>query len=111
VKRNKKKKREQRIRLKKWETKKKKSNKWWPAIFCLEENFFIGFSYETMKFKNLKPKYGIIKKHWSKNNSKFRKGYEIDMTQFKTGDLVRCPNCGGLVDFRLWISSEIPRLI
>jgi hypothetical protein len=115
-------KREWKKKLKELEREKKKQKKFlkkineknrrWPAIFCLNENIFIGVSYNT-----LKAKFGILQKQvtkdqWYPEISKFRsKEYEIDFKKFNKGDLVLCPKCGGKVDFRVWLSAKTPEFV
>ena len=47
---------------------------------------------------------------WRTWNSTFREGYEIDLSAYNPGDIVRCPKCGGPVDFKLFPASRLPRL-
>ena len=92
----------------------KRKNKYWPTIFCLHEEIFIGVSLVTMKFSHIdgKPVYKVNRDHWQPNNSKFRDPkYAIDMSKFVVGQEVKCPNCFHLVDFRLWKSSVEPNFI
>jgi hypothetical protein len=112
-------KREWKKKVKELEREKKKQKKFlkkfnaknrrWPAIFCINENLFIGVSYNT-----LKSQFGILQKQvtkdqWYPQICKFRsEEYKIDFTKFKKGDLVLCPKCGGKVDFRVWLSAITP---
>jgi hypothetical protein len=84
-------------------------NRWWPAIYCLKEEIFIGVSDECMKVIRGKPKLKVGHKEWEGIVSRFRsEEYKIDMTKFSDGDIVYCPKCGGQVDFRTWISAKKP---
>jgi hypothetical protein len=80
-------------------------NRMWPAIFCINENMFIGISYNVLRSKQRQ----IVKDQWYPEVSKFRsEEYKIDFSKLNKGDLVLCPKCSGKVDFRVWLSAVVP---
>ena len=84
-------------------------NKYWPTIYCLNEKIFIGVSYETVKSRYGRIKKKVLDKDWINGICKFRSPeYVINMGQYKDGDIVYCPKCGGHVDFRIWVSATMP---
>ena len=97
----------------------KKGNKlrYYPTMYCMGENLYIGVSSVPMKFKgdrwgNINPKYKVEDRHWQVWNCSFReKKYIIDMTRLSIGRKVICPHCGSSVDFRLFGSNSTPRLV
>jgi hypothetical protein len=86
-------------------------NRWWPTIFCLHEKIFIGLSLSNIKVAGGVPLSKVDYSQWKKENSRFREGYEIDMTKYAEGEIVHCPHCGSKVDFRLWKSATIPEFL
>jgi len=84
-------------------------NRYFPAIFCQREKFFIGFSTCSFIPSGGIMRFKVDKSQWSENFANWReKYYRIDFSKFEEGDLVMCPFCGGKVDFRMWISSVLP---
>jgi hypothetical protein len=76
-------------------------------IFCLHENKPIAVS----KARFVKgQKVVVSKEHWSKENAKYIKGYEMDLENAKVGDKVFCPVCNNPVDFRMWMSDTEPTI-
>ncbi len=77
----------------------------YPMIYCLNEDKPIAVSQTRCKRGDK-----ITWEHWILSKCEFLFGYEIDMLKYKKGDLVKCPFCGGNVDFRFWPSDTIPHL-
>ena len=93
----------------------KMKHKLWPVIYCIDEEKVIGVSYHNIGIRHnasgkAKPKSKTDKSHWMKWNSKFLEGYRIDFKEVKKGELVNCPVCGGVIDFRLFPSTTKPKL-
>lgn len=83
-------------------------NRYWPSIFCIGENMFIGVSYYPVRISIERCE--VVIDHWKKGGCAFRTPeHEIDMTKYKKGDIVWCPKCGAKVDFRMWLSSVPPQ--
>ena len=86
----------------------KLKNKLWPVIWCCNECIYIAVSKSPIKIVNGKRE-KVSEKHWTKENSNWRSDkHFIDFSKCKSGDLVKCNYCGGVVDFRLFISCSLP---
>ena len=96
---------------------KAKVGRYYPTMFCMAEGLYIGVSKLPMKFRsdrfgNIKPKYKVTAMHWTPMNCSFRANeYIIDMREKNEGDLILCNKCGGKIDFRLFYSCTVPRMI
>jgi hypothetical protein len=89
----------------------KRVNKYYPAIYCLEEKLFIGVSREAVPPRKAVG-YKVNVKDWLPHNCNFRaREYIIDLRKHKEGDVINCPKCNKPVDFRLWMSSTKPLLV
>jgi hypothetical protein len=100
-----------RKRKKEEERRRNAENLFWPAIFCLGENIFIGVSLIYSTSRKLANGRIVSKTDWDVN-CKFRKPeYKIDMSNAKFGDIIKCPKCGSNVDFRIWISAKEPNFV
>jgi len=77
----------------------------YPEIYCLDEDKPIGVSKICVSM-NVK----VTDEHWKKDNSIFLEGYHIDMSKQTPDCSVKCPVCGGNVDFRLFPSNSVPDL-
>jgi len=108
-------KRKRQPRKKKVKPPKRRLN-YYPVVFCLEENKTIGLSKLPLRLKA--DKFGRIKvkdkvgsgRSWYPEHCKFIKEYELDLNNYKDGETVVCPKCGGPVDFRAFPSSTVPEL-
>ena len=83
-----------------------KKSTYWPMIYCINEKMPIGIC-RIKANGNIK----VNKSQWTPELSDFLDGYRIDMDKFSVGDKVLCPHCGGVVDFRMWLSDTVPQLI
>jgi hypothetical protein len=88
----------------------KEKNKYYPSLFCLGEKIFIAVS--NIKVGLGHSKYKIELEHWTHLNARFRsEEYRINFPELKPGLTlveVKCPKCGSLVDFRMWMSAKRP---
>lgn len=85
----------------------KPKNLYWPSVYCTKEKMFIAFSKFALRLGGTR--YSIDPKHWSPEYRVFRSDeYKINFADFEKNTLVKCPKCGGFIDFRLWVSSKIP---
>ena len=94
----------------------------YPTVYCTAEQLYIGFSTRTLPMhmksvprpdgtsvrtiqykKRMTPDYFA---EWCMNWRSPE--YRIDMSKFKTGDLIRCPKCKCQVDFRAFPSNKTP---
>lgn len=93
----------------------------YPTIYCTAEQMYIAVSTRPLpaywktrtvngvRHKEIAYKKRITHDYFADWCCKWRDPkYKIDMTQFKVGDLVRCPHCKCEVDFRAFPSSTIP---
>lgn len=91
--------------------------RYYPTMYCVAEELYIGVSNKPMKFKGdrfgrIKPKYKVNDKHWLPECCSFRSGeYIIDMRNKQDGDMIVCSKCGSAIDFRLFYSNTIPRMV
>lgn len=86
-----------------------KTRTYYPMVYCLEEKITIAVSH----FK-CKKKIKIHKIHFDSVNGvgcEFRKGYEFSLEGYKKGEGIYCPKCGGELDFRLWMSDTLPKIV
>lgn len=100
-----------RRRKKENERRRNAENLFWPAIFCLGENIFIGVSLACSTSRRMAEERTVSKTDWE-DNCRFRdRKYKIDMSNMKFGDIVKCPNCGSNIDFRIWVSAKEPKFV
>lgn len=83
----------------------KKNKTYWPMMFCLKENIPIGVS--QVKWKKDEK---VDAAHWQEGKCQFKEGHKVELSQYKQGERVVCPVCGGDIDFRLWMSDSVPTL-
>ena len=83
----------------------------WPTIFCVRENTPIAVGVrpvmyvQNMGLKKFEP---VSKAHF--NGAVWRNvAHIIDFSKCKVGEKVLCPHCGGPVDFRIFISDDMPK--
>jgi hypothetical protein len=85
----------------------------YPTIYCLAENLYIAFSKKPLrkirKQGSVRYKKKVYYHYFVPPHVEFRDGYYIDMTKFRDGELVRCPNCRCEVDFRAFPSNTVPK--
>ena len=84
-----------------------KGHDYYPIITCNHEKITIGLSFVKLISKKTK----VDVTQWQGENCKFLRGYEIDFTKFKVGDIVLCPKCGNPVSFDSFISDTRPSLV
>lgn len=95
----------------------KKKTRCYPVAFCLKENKVIGFSLSHIPLKADKSGRVALKRKvnvsdWKGKVTKWlTDSHEIDMTQYKDGDMIFCSNCKQAVDFRIFPSNEVPTMI
>jgi len=77
----------------------------YPVAYCLKEEIVIGYSERPIKIKESKLE-KVDVSQWE--FGKWLEGYEIDFSKYYIGCLVVCPKCGGLIDFRAFVSSTVP---
>ena len=87
------------------QTYRKGGRTYYPSVFCLQEHKFIGVS--KIKCKGDEK---VTDKHWQLGNSEFLQGYRINFDKYEKGDIVRCPVCDGIIDFRMFMSDTVPEL-
>jgi len=94
-----------------------KKNRYYPIMWCTQEDLAVGVSWTPMKFKadgfgNISAKYKVVTKHWKPGRCQFRsEKYIIDLRTYKVDDVVKCSKCGGRIDFRLFPSGTVPKLV
>lgn len=98
--------------IKKRNDKEKPRNRWWAAIYCTHENYFIGISYAPIKLV-WGQGYKVDAKDWIINNNCAFKTIQhvINLAHYSKGKQVLCSCCGYPVDFRLWRSATKPELV
>lgn len=85
-------------------------NRYYPAIFCVAENKYIAVSKIPLLRDPITKKFPkVTAEQWQE--AEWLNYHKIEMNQFKNGEKVFCPFCKSIVDFRLWISATIPRII
>lgn len=99
--------------------------KLYPSLYCLSENKYICFSVKCLKpyiktvhVDGKHPKRVLnYKKRIDPNhfNHVFctwtHDSYKIDLKNYKSGDIVKCPVCNGPVDFRAFPSNSLPKFV
>jgi len=95
----------------------KKKIRYFPIMFCINEDICIGVSSKYAKIKS--DRFGVVKlkskvdfEQWTPYVCKFRsEEYIIDLSLYKIGDEIHCPKCGSKIDFRLFPSSTPPVMV
>jgi len=92
-----------------------RSTKLWPIVWCTGEDICIGVSRVSIGVKydpcgKAKPRTKVDHTQWLDWNSSFREGYKINFKKAEVGDVVNCPKCGALADFRLFPSLKPPEM-
>ena len=80
-----------------------KSKSFYPMMYCIKEDKPIAIG-QTRCSKKVKVNW----KHFREDYTEFLNGYELSLKGMEKGDRVYCPVCGGYIDFRLWMSDDIP---
>ena len=82
----------------------------YPIAYCLYENKVIAVSHLKCGRKNLK----VHWKHFDSDRGygvEFREGYEFSLKKCEEGETVLCPVCHHPIDFRMWMSDTLPKII
>lgn len=95
----------------------KRKLRYYPVMFCVHEDLAIALCTVPVglkgdRFGRIKPKEKVIYKHWMQHNCTFRaEEYVFNMKMYQEMDIVRCPKCGNPIDFRLFPSTCLPKLV
>lgn len=90
-----------------------KGSRLYPVIRCVNEDLIFAVSYKPLQIYRVQGqvRQKAHKDTWKAWNCKFKKGYELDLSMYEKGDMVRCPRCHSGVDFMTFPSATTPDIL